>query len=139
MTPLRVSIAAAIGSVLLILVVLELIRRRRLHERYAILWLVTGLVILALSLWRSGLDTIADALGVSYAPAILFALLALFFILVLLHYSIVISRLADQNTILAQRVALLELRMNAAEGEHDDLDDDLDSAPDRNPSSSASR
>jgi hypothetical protein len=138
-TPLRVSIAAAVGSVLLILVVLELIRRRRLHERYAILWLVTGLVILALSLWRSGLDTIAGALGVSYAPAILFALLALFFILVLLHYSIVISKLTDENTILAQRLALLELRMNAVEGEREELDDDLGNAPDRGPSSRASR
>jgi hypothetical protein len=137
-TPLRVSIAAAVGSVLLILIVLELIRRRRLHERYAILWLVTGLVILALSLWRSGLDTIADGLGVSYAPAILFALLALFFILVLLHYSIVISKLTDENTLLAQRLALLELRVSSLE-EEGDLEDGLRRAPERDPSSSTSR
>lgn len=133
MTPLRVSIAAAIGSVLLVLVVLELIRRRRLHERYAILWLVTGLLILALSVWRSGLDTIADLLGVSYAPAILFALLALFFLLVLLHFSTVISKLTDENTILAQRLALLEARLDAtlARPDHEELADDLDDLHDR--------
>ena len=74
MTPVRISIAAAIGSVLLLLIVLELIRGRRLKERYALLWLATGLVLLVLSLWRGGLNTIAGWLGVSgYPPAILFA------------------------------------------------------------------
>ena len=109
MTPLRVSIVGALASIMLILVVLELVRRRRLRERYALLWLVTGVVLLALSLWRDGLNTIAGWFGVTgYPPAVLFAVGALFVILVLLHYSTVISKLADQNTILAQRLALLE-------------------------------
>jgi hypothetical protein len=51
-TPLRVSIVASIASILLILVVLELIRSRRLRERYALLWLATGVVLLVLSAWR---------------------------------------------------------------------------------------
>ena len=46
MTPVRISVAAAIGSLLLILIVLELIRGRRLKERYALLWLATGVVLL---------------------------------------------------------------------------------------------
>ena len=88
---------------------LELIRSRRLRERYAILWLVTGIVLLALSLWRDGLNTLAGWLGVeTYPPSVLFAVASLFILVVLLHYSTVISRLADQNTILAQRLALLE-------------------------------
>jgi hypothetical protein len=111
-TPLRISIAAAIASVLLILVVLELIRGRRLKERYALLWLATGTVLLVLSLWRGGLDTIAGWLGVSgYPPAILFAAATLFVIIVLLHYSTVLSRLDDENTLLAQRLALAEQRL----------------------------
>jgi cell division protein FtsW (lipid II flippase) len=116
MTPLVVSVVAAIASVVLILVVLELIRSRRLRERYALLWLLTGVVLLALSLWRSGLNTIAGWVGIeTYPPAILFAVAVLFILLVLLHYSTVISKLADQNVILAQRVALLEQRVLAAE------------------------
>ena len=112
MTPIRVSIAAAIASVLLVLFVFELIRSRRLRERYALLWLLTGVVLLALSLWRSGLNTIAGWAGVTgYPPAVLFAVGTLFVIVVLLHYSTVISKLADQNTILAQRLALLEARL----------------------------
>ena len=109
MTPLPISIAAAIASFLLLVIVFELIRSRRLRERYALLWLLTGLVLLALSLWRGGLNTIAGWVGVeSYPPAILGAVGALFILVVLLHYSTVISKLADQNVILAQRLALLE-------------------------------
>jgi hypothetical protein len=109
MTPLVVSIAGAVASVLLIAVIIELIRSHRLRERYALLWLLTGVVLLLLSLWRDGLNTIAGWAGVTgYPPAVLFALGLLFVIVVLLHYSTVISKLSDQNTILAQRVALLE-------------------------------
>lgn len=112
MTPLRVSIVASIAAILLILVVLELIRSRRLHERYALLWLVTGVVLLVLSAWRGGLNTIAGWFGVTgYPPAVLFAVATLFILIVLLHYSTVISRLTDQSSILAQRVALLEERV----------------------------
>ena len=112
MTPVRISIAASVASALLILVVLELIRGRRLKERYALLWLATGLVLLMLSAWRGGLNTIAAWLGVrGYPPAVLFAVGLLFVIVVLLHYSTVISRLTDQNVVLAQRLALLEAEL----------------------------
>jgi Uncharacterized conserved protein (DUF2304) len=117
-TPLRVTIAAVIASVLLLLLVFELIRSRRLRERYALLWLLTGIVLLVLSAWRGGLDTIAGWLGVTgYPPAVLFAVGTLFILFVLLHYATVISRLSDQNVILAQRLALLEARLGEREPE----------------------
>jgi hypothetical protein len=109
MTPVRVSIIAAVASVLLLVVVFELIRSRRLRERYALLWLATGITLLVLSLWRGGLNTIAGWFGVTgYPPAVFFAVASFFVLVVLLHYATVISKLADQNVILAQRVALLE-------------------------------
>ena len=118
MTPLRVSLVGVVASALLILVVLELIRGRRLKERYALLWLATGVILLVLSAWRGGLNTVAGWLGVTtYPPAVLFAVATLFILLVLLHYSTVISRLTDENVDLAQRVALLEERMRVVEGE----------------------
>ena len=114
MTPLIVSILGAIASVALIVVVLELIRSRKLRERYALLWLLTGVVLVVLSLWRGGLNTMAGWLGVrSYPPAVLFAVGILFILAVLLHYSTVISRLTDQNVLLAQRLALLEQDVRA--------------------------
>jgi hypothetical protein len=116
-TPLRVSIVAAAASLLLLVVVLELVRSRRLRERYALLWLLTAVVMLALSLWRTGVDTLADVVGVHYAPSLLFVVASLFVLVVLLHYSTVISRLSDENAILAQRLALLEAeRANGARG-----------------------
>jgi hypothetical protein len=112
-TPLAISIAATAASVVLLLVVFELIRSRRLRERYALLWLATGVVLVVLSAWRGGLNTIARWLGVStYPPAVLFAVGLLFVILVLLHYSTVLSRLSDQSTTLAQRLALLEAKLD---------------------------
>jgi cell division protein FtsW (lipid II flippase) len=112
-TPLKISIAASVASILLLLVVFELIRSRRLRERYALLWVMTGIVLLVLSAWRGGLNTIAGWVGVqTYPPAVLFAVSLLFVLAVLLHYSTVISKVTDQNVILAQRVALLELELN---------------------------
>jgi len=113
MTPLAVSIIGTIASLTLVVVVLELIRSRRLRERYALLWLLTGIVLAVLCAWRDGLNTIAGWVGIrSYPPAVLFAVGILFILAVLLHYSTVISRLSDQNTILAQRLALLETELS---------------------------
>ena len=65
-----------------------------------------------LSAWRDGLNTIAGWVGVtSYPPAVLFAVATLFILLVLLHYSTVLSKLTDENVELAQRIALLEERV----------------------------
>ncbi len=117
MTPLRISIVGVVASALLILIVLELIRGRRLKERYALLWLATGVVLLVLSAWREALNTIAGWLGVTgYPPAVLFAVATLFILLVLLHYSTVLSKLTDENVELAQRIALLEERVSRVLG-----------------------
>ena len=111
MTPVRVSIYAAIAAVILLLVILELIRSRRLQERYSLLWLLTGIVILVLALWRGALGTLSDAVGIHYPPSALFVIGSVFILLVLLHYSTVISDLSERNTKLAQRLALLETRL----------------------------
>jgi len=116
LTPVKISIVASVASLLLLLIVFELIRGRRLKERYALLWIVTGLVLLILSAWRGGLNTIAGWVGVStYPPALLFAVATLFVIVVLLYYSTVLSRLVDQNTQLAQEVSLLRERLDRLE------------------------
>jgi Uncharacterized conserved protein (DUF2304) len=132
-TPLKVTLAAVVASVLLLLVVIELIRSRRLRERYALLWLLTGFVLLALSAWRGGLNTIAGWFGVqTYPPAVLFAVALLFVLAVLLHYSTVISKLSDQNVVLAQRVALLELELERRfDGAHQGAEAPASPAPER--------
>ena len=114
-TPLGVSIAAAIASLVLLVAVLELVRRRRLREKYALLWILTAIVLLVLSVWRGAVTSIATALGVSYGPTVLFAVGALFVLVVLLHYSTVISALTDRTVVLAQRIAILEQRIEDLE------------------------
>lgn len=107
----RIQIVAILGAALLLLVVLELVRRRRLLERYALLWLLSSAVLLGLAIWRGVLEEIADAIGVAYPPNALFLIAFLFTLLLLLHFSVVISRLADQTKVLAQRLAQLEARL----------------------------
>jgi hypothetical protein len=114
-TPLGVSIAAAIASLVLLIAVLELVRRRRLREKYALLWILTAIVLLALSVWRGAVTSIATALGVSYGPTVLFAVGALFVLVVLLHYSTVISALTDRTVALSQQLAILEERLRRLE------------------------
>ena len=129
MTPISVAIAGGIIAIILLLVVLEMIRRRRLQERYAILWIITAMALLVLSLWRSGVARLADWAGVAYAPALIFAITTVFVVIVLLHYSTVVSRLARQNVTLAQTIALLEERIRRLEGDAPEADPDPSGDP----------
>jgi hypothetical protein len=114
MTPWRISVVAALGAAVLLVLILELIRSRRLQERYALLWLLTAVAILVLALWRGALAQLADLVGIAYPPSALFVLFSFFILALLLHYSTVISKLASQNATLAQRLALLEDRLGEA-------------------------
>ena len=111
MTPLKVSIVAAIAAIILLAIIFELIRSRRLQERYALLWLATGGVILFFALWRGALGQFADLVGIAYPPSALFVVASFFILVVLLHYSTVISELSERNLALAQRLALLEQQL----------------------------
>jgi hypothetical protein len=104
----RVQIVAIIGALGLLLVVLEMVRRRRLLERYALLWMLSALVILGLAVWRGALEQVAHAVGIYSPPNALFFIALGFILMLLLHFSAAVSRLADQSKVLAQRQAILE-------------------------------
>jgi hypothetical protein len=99
-----------------LLVVLELVRRRRLMERYALLWMFSAVVILGLAVWQDALNVLARAMGVASAPNALFFVAVGFILLLLLHFSAAMSRLTDQSKVLAQRHAILEERVRELEG-----------------------
>jgi hypothetical protein len=111
----RIQLVAITVTLGLLVVVLELVRRRRLLERYAVLWLFSALVLLALAVWKDLLGTVAEAVGIFYPPSALFVIAFGFILVLLLHFSLAVSRLADQTKTLAQRLALLEKRMRDAE------------------------
>jgi hypothetical protein len=91
--------------------IFELVRRKRLMERYAILWLVAGVTVLVLATAQGAIQKLAHDAGVSYTPSALFAISFLFVLVMLVQFSMTISRLSDQNTALAQRLALLQQRL----------------------------
>src|SRR3954465_5037086 len=114
---LRIQVVAILATLGLLLVVLELVRRRRLLERYALVWLGSAFVLLALGVWKGLLSIISDAIGIAYPPSALFVIAFGFVLLLLLHFSIAVSRLTDQSKVLAQRLALLEQRVDDRTGE----------------------
>lgn len=110
----HLQLAATFAALALLLTVLELVRRRRLLERYALLWLAVGLALVVLGAWRGLLTTLAKALGIYDPTNALFAAGVALLLLIVLSLSVVVSRLSDQTKVLAQRAALLEERLEAA-------------------------
>ena len=109
-------IAIVISSGLLLLI-LELVRRKRLMERYALLWLFSTVILLILSLWNGLLTSLASALGISYPPSALFAVAFGVVLVLLVHFSLAVSRLSDQNKVLAQRLGLLQAQLTRQQDE----------------------
>ena len=106
MTDLVQVVAVAVSG-LLLLVVLDLVRRRRLTEEYSFIWLVCAAALLGLSVWREILHTVARWLDVYYPPAILLLVLILFVFVASLHFSLVVSRQRQQIERLTEEVAIL--------------------------------
>jgi hypothetical protein len=110
---LRIQIVAIVASASLLIIVLELVRRKRFLERYALLWLFSAAILLGLSIWKGFLSTLSEAIGIAYPPNALFLVAFGFVLVLLLHFSVAVSRLSDQTKVLAQRLALLEERQDA--------------------------
>lgn len=111
----RIQIVALLASGALFLFVMELVRRRRLLERYALLWLFSSLVLIGLAAWRGGLEWLAQRFGIAYPPNALFFVAFGFVLALLLHFSSAVSRHSDQIKVLAQRLALVEERQRRSE------------------------
>jgi hypothetical protein len=107
-------IAAALA---LLLFVFELVRRKHLSERYSILWLLAAGTLFVLALWKGLLTSLSHDVGISYPPSALFALAIGLIVVILMYFSLVVSRLTDQSKILAQRLGLLQQRVEQLEGD----------------------
>ena len=111
---LQRGLAVAVTLALLFLV-FELVRRKRLSERYAILWLLAAATLFVLAAWKGLLTSLSHDVGISYPPSALFAVAIGLIAMILLHFSLAVSRMSDQNKILAQRLALLSRRVEESE------------------------
>ncbi|MSP69915.1 MAG: DUF2304 domain-containing protein [Bacteroidetes bacterium] len=107
----RVQIIAIVASILFILFIARLILRGKLREEYAIIWIVCSILLIVFSFWRSGLDVVSDFIGIKAPPNLVFTG-AIFAVLVyLLHLSVVVSKLQEQNKKLAQEIALMNEKL----------------------------
>jgi hypothetical protein len=113
LTPQARLLAGAIAVVFMVMI-LELIRRHRLQERYSIIWFVAGLGMLAGAAFPGLLEVVADAMGVRDTNVALFSLVLLLLLGLALNFSVIVSRQADQITRLAQERALESARENGA-------------------------
>ena len=102
-----IQIVAIITTLVFLVLVIDFIRRGLLKEKYAVLWLGFIVVTAILAIWKKLLDTIAMWLGVGYPPSLLFLVAFIFILLILLHYSVVISILTERNKVLAQEITLI--------------------------------
>ncbi len=110
------QVGAILVSGALLLLVIDLVRRRKLTEEYSIIWILCSAALLVLSLWRDILHVTARWLGVSYPPAVLLLVLIFFVFVASLYFSVVISGQRRQIESLVEEMALLDQRLREAEG-----------------------
>jgi len=113
---LKLQLLAIFASGVLLAIVFELLRRRRLIERYALIWLASSVVLLGLAVWKGLLDRLAELMGIAYPPNALFMIAFGFVLLLLLHFSLAISHLSNETKVLAQVVARLDRELREVRG-----------------------
>ena len=113
----RIQYLAIIGSIAMLGFIFELTRKKKVRIQYAILWFFLGSLFLFFSIWRHGLDVAAKAIGIVSPPAALFLLLILGVFAILVQFSVVISKLSEQNTKLIQELGTAMSKINDLTGE----------------------
>ncbi len=125
---IRIRLVMGLLSVLVVGVTFEAVRRSRLKERYAILWMFTGGIILLCAFFPAILDFLTALLGLQYVTAV-GVVMFVFFLMVLFHISLALSNIQADETATAQRCALLEARVEKLAAELDRLRGAAPAAP----------
>jgi hypothetical protein len=118
----RTRAIAIVGSILLLMFVIELVRRRRMKEEYSVLWTVTALTLLVMAVVPALLTTLTSAIGAVLASSTLFFTGLIFALLMLLHFSVRISSLERNLTALVQELGLMAV-------ERDELRREIEGSP----------
>jgi hypothetical protein len=112
-----IDLVAIAGSLIILGAVIALAATGRLKPRYALLWLAAASCLVLVSVWRDLIDIVGDAFGIVYKPALLFLGAIVFLMLILLHMSVVVSRLTERSRRLAQELALLRSELERGRGD----------------------
>lgn len=109
--PNRIQIIAVIGSFFILTLIIYLIRKKRLKEEYSLLWLFSSIVLLIMAVWRKGLEYLSSLIGIAYPPAALLLIFIIAIFLIMIQFSIVISRLSEKNKCIAQELGILKAEL----------------------------
>jgi len=118
---MKLAIMTGVVALLLLALIFELLRRRQLREKYAVLWLVVGLVTLPLGFIPWSLDNVSSWLGVASGASLVLFLAVVFLLIVCIHLSWEASRLEDETRSLAEEVALIRAELREVKDRHSEL------------------
>lgn len=120
MESLRIQYFAIGGSILLLMFLFFLIKRKRLKQEYSLLWLFFGILFLAVSIWKDLLDQFSEIIGISYPPAALFLILLMAIFVIMIEFSVIISRhsnwirkMGQENGLLKNEIEQLKKKINS--------------------------
>lgn len=111
----RLEIITFLGSILLMVFIIESIRKQLIKEAYSLIWIFMGTIFVILATWQRGLDYISRMVGIAYPPAMLFIFMMVAVLLILIQYSIVISKQTERIKDLSQELALLSEKFKRLE------------------------
>lgn len=125
--PPKIRLVTIAICVFIVIYVFELVRRRHLNEEYSMGWLITGILMLVMSIWIALLSKITALVGAATITSTLFFLGLLFLVIICLHFSIRISNLTNQVRKLSQQLAILDHEVGLAEKETLQIENELES------------
>lgn len=112
----RIQIISVCASFLIFGIVINLIRKRKLKTEYSLIWISVSLIFIVLSIWRNGIEWLAGIFGIAYAPSVLFIILLVGIILLLIEFSIIISKQAEKLKVISQEFALFKQEVESKIG-----------------------
>jgi len=116
---MRLTVLTAVTAVILLCVIVELLRRRQLREKYAVLWMAVGLLVVVFGFFPDLVNSLARAVGVVSGASLVLFLGVVFLLLVDIHLSWEASRLEEKTRILAEEVALIRAQLAERETVND--------------------
>jgi hypothetical protein len=108
---MRLTVLTAVTAVILLGVITELLRRRQLREKYVVLWMAVGLIVVLFGFFPQLLNALARAVGVASGASLVLFLAVAFLLLVCIHLSWEASRLEEKTRTLAEEVALIRAQL----------------------------
>ena len=122
---LRLQLFAILTSMILLIGIIMLIRKGKFKEGYSILWFIVGIIFFLMAVWTDLLRFISQMVGVDYEPATLFAVLLIGMIVIMIHFTVIMSGFFQKDKTLAQFVGLLMWEIKKLKEENENIKQQL--------------